>query len=103
MNFSIKNKERFFISGPSGSGKTTLINIICGITRLYKGKYKINTQDFDQIDNFSSLFSICSQDPIILNRSIKENIILNKKFYKKYFDYVIKIVELKKILTKKEV
>lgn len=101
LNFSIKNKERFFISGPSGSGKTTLINIICGITKLYKGKYKINTQDFDQIDNFSSLFSICSQNPIILNRSIKENIILNKKFDKKYFDYVIKIVELKKILTKK--
>lgn len=100
LNLKIKKGEKLFISGPSGSGKTTLINIICGITKLYKGTYKINSYNFIDIKNFNSLFTICSQNPIILNRSIKENIILNKKFDKKYFDYVVKVVDLNKIFTK---
>ncbi len=100
LDLKIKKGEKLFISGPSGSGKTTLINIICGITKLYKGTYKINSYNFIDIKNFNGLFTICSQNPIILNRSIKENIILNKKFDKKYFDYVVKVVDLNKIFTK---
>lgn len=100
LNLKIKKGEKLFISGPSGSGKTTLINIICGITKLYKGTYKINSYNFIDIKNFNNLFTICSQNPIILNRSIKENIILNKKFDKKYFDYVVNVVDLNKIFTK---
>ena len=42
LNLKIRRSEKVFISGPSGSGKTTLINIICGISKLYKGSYKIN-------------------------------------------------------------
>ena len=61
-------------------------------------RYKLYSSE--SINNFNSLFTICSQNPIILNRSIKDNIILNKKFDKKYFNYVLKIVELNKILTK---
>lgn len=98
LNLTIKSCDKFFITGPSGSGKTTLINIICGITKLQKGSYKINSKEIFEIKNTNSLFTICSQNPIILNRSIKDNIILNKKFDKKKFDAVIKIVDLNKIL-----
>ena len=98
LNISIKKSDKIFISGPSGSGKTTLINIICGIIKFDKGNYRINSVNINKLSNFSSIFTICSQDPIILNRSIKDNIILNKKFDKKHFDNVAKVVELKKIL-----
>jgi ABC-type transport system involved in cytochrome bd biosynthesis fused ATPase/permease subunit len=100
LNLIVKSCDKFFITGPSGSGKTTLINIICGITKLQKGNYKINSKNTFEIENINSLFTICSQSPIILNRSIKDNIILNKKFDKKNFDAVIKIVDLNKILIR---
>ena len=100
LNLIVKSCDKLFITGPSGSGKTTLINIICGITKLQKGSYKINFKKIFEIKNINSLFTICSQNPIILNRSIKDNIILNKKFDKKHFDAVIKIVNLNKILIR---
>ena len=100
LNLIVKSCDKFFITGASGTGKTTLINIICGITKLQKGNYKINSKNTFEIKNINSLFTICSQNPIILNRSIKDNIILNKKFDKKHFDAVIKIVNLNKILIR---
>ena len=46
------------------------------------------------------MFSICSQNPIILNRTIKDNIILNQKYDKKRLEFVCKIVNLNKIFSK---
>ena len=96
----LKIKIKIFITGPSGSGKTTLINIICGINNFDKGEFKINNREIKNISNINSLFSICSQNPIILNRSIKDNIILNQKYDKKRLDFVCKIVNLNKIFSK---
>ena len=100
FKITIKNKDKIFITGPSGSGKTTLINIICGINNFDKGEFKINNREIKNISNINSLFSICSQNPIILNRSIKDNIILNQKYDKKRLDFVCKIVNLNKIFSK---
>ena len=100
FKINIKNKDKIFITGSSGSGKTTLINIICGIANFDKGEFKINNKEIKNISNINSLFSICSQNPILLNRSIKDNIILNQKYDKKRLEFICKIVGLNKVFSK---
>lgn len=100
FNLKINKKDKILISGSSGSGKTSLINIICGLYKFDDGSYRINSKDISKISNLNSIFSICSQNPILLNRSIKENITLNKKFDEKAFNHVCNIVKLSKILKK---
>ena len=100
FNLTIKNKDKLFISGKSGSGKTSLINIICGLYKFDKGQYNINSKNIKSISNIYSIFSTCSQNPILLNRSIRENIILNKDFDEEKFKKILKIVELNKLINK---
>jgi ABC-2 type transport system ATP-binding protein len=45
VSLSISKSEIFALLGPNGAGKTTLINIVCGITRLTRGKVLVDGHD----------------------------------------------------------
>jgi len=45
VSLSINKSEIFALLGPNGAGKTTLINIVCGITRLTRGKVLVDGHD----------------------------------------------------------
>lgn len=45
VSLSINKSEIFALLGPNGAGKTTLINIVCGITRLTRGKVLVDSHD----------------------------------------------------------
>lgn len=79
-NISLKvNKgEMVAIVGSSGSGKSTLVNLIPRFFDKISGKILIDDIDINDLSRLKirSLIGIVSQDSILFNTSIKENIIL---------------------------
>ncbi len=79
-NISLKvNKgEMVAIVGSSGSGKSTLVNLIPRFFDIISGKILIDDIDINDLSRLKirSLIGIVSQDSILFNTSIKENIIL---------------------------
>ena len=79
-NISLKvNKgEMVAIVGSSGSGKSTLFNLIPRFFDIVSGKILIDDIDINDLSRLKirSLIGIVSQDSILFNTSIKENIIL---------------------------
>ena len=79
-NISLKvNKgEMVAIVGSSGSGKSTLVNLIPRFFDRISGKILIDDIDINNLSRLKirSLIGIVSQDSILFNTSIKENILL---------------------------
>ena len=79
-NISLKvNKgEMVAIVGSSGSGKSTLVNLIPRFFDIVSGKILIDDIDINDLSRLKirSLIGIVSQDSVLFNTSIKENIIL---------------------------
>ena len=82
-NISLKvNKgEMVAIVGSSGSGKSTLVNLIPRFFDIISGKILIDDIDINDLSRLKirSLIGIVSQDSILFNTSIKENILLGDK------------------------
>ena len=76
INLRIRKNETIAIVGESGSGKTSLLNIICSLVPIDKGVIKIDGIDINQIDltSFRNQIGYITQDPVIFNDSIYNNI-----------------------------
>ena len=97
LNFNIKKGEFIGIKGESGSGKSTFLNLLLTLIKSDTGTFLINSKKFsankiDEVDllNFKNKILYASQEPLIINETIKKNIILEKKFDSKLFNYVTK-------------
>jgi ABC-type multidrug transport system fused ATPase/permease subunit len=99
LNISIK--DRIFIKGTSGSGKTTLINLVTGLVEDDRVEILLNNKVIDSTNNLYKLinFGYVPQEVFLSNTSIKENIILNKKYEKNKFDKIISICDLEKFIN----
>jgi ABC-type bacteriocin/lantibiotic exporter with double-glycine peptidase domain len=109
LSLIIKKKDFIGIFGKSGIGKTTLLEIILGLLPPKKGK--INSDRSDIYSNYLSWFDYIGyipQNPILLDDTIVNNILFEKRHQK--FNYIniekcLKLVSLKfkknEILTKK--
>ena len=51
INFEIKQGEFVAITGPSGSGKSTLMHILGALDRPTQGRYFLNNQDIQKLDD----------------------------------------------------
>lgn len=71
------DKGLHLIKGPNGSGKTTLCKVLSGLLRPFKGEVYIDGVDIYREGNRDILSNIIyvHDKPIILNRSVYENII----------------------------
>ncbi|HIQ13770.1 MAG TPA: ABC transporter ATP-binding protein [Thermoprotei archaeon] len=71
------DKGLHLIKGPNGSGKTTLCKVLSGLLRPFKGEVYIDGVDIYREGNRDILSKIIyvHDKPIILNRSVYENII----------------------------
>jgi len=78
INLNIKKGFNYGIFGRSGSGKTTLINLIMGLLKPTYGKIFLDGKYVEDNLRFSkNFFSYISQDVILLDDTIKNNIIFN--------------------------
>lgn len=69
------------IAGPSGAGKTTLLDLITGLLDPTDGKIEVDAIDYQQVDKLSmrKLFGYVTQETVIFNGTISENITLWEK------------------------
>ncbi len=74
QNFSLKRGDFVGIYGPSGEGKSTLLDILIGAIKIDKGSIYLNKKKIDDIDKVNLQISFASQNPKLINASLKENI-----------------------------
>lgn len=76
INLEIKKNESIAFVGESGSGKTTLVGIIAGLFKPDEGNYFIDGLDVRElnIQNFQSKIGYISQDPVIFNDTVYNNV-----------------------------
>lgn len=92
LNLDIASKKNIGLVGKSGSGKSTLIDIISNILILENGILKYNKKL--KLQKLKPKISYIPQKTNIFAKSIKENIILNKKFNSKKFKKICEICEI---------
>ena len=84
LSFSVKKNKKIAIVGPSGSGKSTLISLITRLFDTSGGEIQINKENISnlKLKNLRSFFSLVSQDTVLFDGSIEENIAYNSKVNK---------------------
>jgi len=84
LSFSVKRNKKIAIVGPSGSGKSTLISLITRLFDTSSGEIQINKENINnlKLKNLRSFFSLVSQDTVLFDGSIEENIAYNSKVNK---------------------
>ena len=77
INLKIDKPMTIAIVGKSGSGKTTFVNLIPRFYELMGGKILINNVDYKEykLNELRKNISYVFQEPVILNMSIKDNLI----------------------------
>jgi len=80
LNLQIPKGKSFALVGQSGSGKSTLANLICRFYDVNSGSINvdgINIKKFKK-DSLRNLIGLVTQDSILFNDSIKNNLLIAK-------------------------
>jgi subfamily B ATP-binding cassette protein MsbA len=80
LNLKIKKGKKIALVGQSGSGKSTIANLICRFYDVDKGNIQIDNYDIKELSKKSlrGLIGLVSQDSILFNDSIKNNLLIGK-------------------------
>ena len=104
INIKILKNSIFGIVGKTGSGKSTLIEILCGLLKPINGQIEVDGKPINIYENKKWLkkFSYVQQNIKLLDSTVKENIIFDKKNNVDYklLKLAIKISCLDKVLKK---
>ncbi len=108
VNIEIKKNSQIGIIGESGSGKSTIVDILCGFQKNKYSKLKVDGKDIfrsDNLENWQNSLGYVPQNIIILNQSLRENILFGAD--KNYFNdnilrKIIKEVDLENFFQKSE-
>ena len=104
-NIEIKKNSQIGLIGESGSGKSTIIDILCGFHQDKNSKLKVDGVDIFKngySDIWQNLLGYVPQNIIILNQSLRENILFGadrKNFSDDILENLLKKVDLEKFIT----
>ena len=81
ISLSFKKNKKIALVGPSGSGKSSLLSLMIRLFDFQEGDIFINDQNIKniQLKNLRDKFSLVSQDTVLFDGSIYENIKYNSK------------------------
>jgi subfamily B ATP-binding cassette protein MsbA len=81
ISLSFKKNKKIALVGPSGSGKSSLLSLMIRLFDYQEGSIFINDQNIKniQLKNLRDKFSLVSQDTVLFDGSIYENIKYNSK------------------------
>jgi ABC-type multidrug transport system fused ATPase/permease subunit len=106
VKIDINKNSQIGIIGDSGSGKSTIIDILCGFQNNKYSKLKVDGVDIlknGYFDNWQNSLGYVPQNIIILNQSLRENILFGadrKIFSDDILKNLLKKVNLEKFITK---
>lgn len=82
LSLTIKAGSKTAVIGTNGSGKSTLINLLLRLYRYNSGNITMNGVEISSLnlDDYRSMFSVVSQDVVLFNGTIKDNLCLYKDF-----------------------
>ena len=80
VSLNIPHGKTTALVGPSGSGKSSILNLIPRFYDPDSGKLKIDGQNIKDltISSVRSVIALVSQEPILFDMSIKENILYSR-------------------------
>ena len=105
INLVIPKNSSTAIVGESGSGKSTLVDLLLNFYNLESGSITIDNQNINQINkyNFRSLFGLVSQNTMLFNDTIANNIKIGKNnATEKEVEAAAKIANIDKVIEKLE-
>ncbi len=81
FSISVPKGKTLALVGQSGSGKSTIANLVTRFYDVTEGQIKIDGQDIRGLTKHSlrSLMGLVTQDSILFNDSVKNNILLGKE------------------------
>jgi len=96
ISFKIYEGEKIGFAGATGSGKSTILGLVLGIYKPTKGKIYINNQDIHKIDinEYKKKIGFVPQEPFVYNKSIKDNILMNREINDKQLIEALKVANL---------
>ena len=80
INLTVKKGEAIAIVGPSGGGKSTLVDLLPRFYDVVEGSLKLDGTPIDQfnVKQYRHLFGIVSQQSVLFNDSIRNNLLVGK-------------------------
>ena len=101
INLTIYKNDKIMLEGPSGSGKSTLLKIIKNYYKVPRNMVFINDIDINEINEaWFNKISYISQNEILFNDTIYNNIVLGKKVNEETFTKILKICHVDEIISK---
>ena len=104
INLEIKRREFTAIIGKSGSGKTTLMLLLLGILNPTKGKIFLDSDSLDEknIDTWQQNLSYVSQNPYLLNDTVKNNITFGERVNvdKEFLNKICEVAKINEFANK---
>ena len=100
IDLEILNNQAIGLVGESGSGKSTLVDIISGLLLPDEGKayFENKSKEKFPLTDLTSDISYVPQNILILDDTLKNNIILNNGYDEELFSKVIKDAKLDSFL-----
>ena len=102
INVNLRKNKKIAIVGPSGSGKSTLLGLMIRLFDLDKGEIIIGNENIKDLrfKNLRSYFSLVSQDTVLFDGSISENIKYNSKLSTKSIEKFAELACVDEIIEK---
>ncbi|RKY37492.1 MAG: hypothetical protein DRP72_03135 [Candidatus Omnitrophota bacterium] len=81
INLTVKKKDIVALVGHSGAGKSTLVSLLPRLYDPQKGRIIIDGKDLRdlKIESLRRLFSVVSQEMVLFNDTVKENIAYGRR------------------------
>lgn len=92
ISFVIQKNKKIALVGPSGSGKSSLMALMIRLFDNQEGNISINNNNIQKLKlaNLRKIFSLVTQDTVLFDGSIYENIKYNSSSFKKNIEDAIK-------------
>ena len=100
INVEFKKGNNYALVGQSGSGKSTLLNTLTFLYRPLSGQLTINKNSIDNL-SFRNKIGYVSQEVIIFDGSIMDNIVFGELFEKEKYDSIVNLLGIDKIRVEK--
>jgi len=102
IDVKLRKNKKIAIVGPSGSGKSTLLGLMIRLFDLDKGEIIIGNENIKDLrfKNLRSYFSLVSQDTVLFDGSISENIKYNSKLSNKSIEKFAELACVDEVIEK---